>query len=136
MSNNTTTFALVLGCMDGRCQQKTYALATELFGADAIDTVTEPGMNGILAGKPHPVFPESDMPTVLENIRRKAEISAKGHGSTSCLITAHCECAGNPGELSMHEEDLVRAKETVLGWGLFERVEIAAFDEGWDVSVR
>jgi hypothetical protein len=127
------TFATVIGCMDGRCQEKAYAYAKEQLGAEHIDTITEPGVDGILAGVPHPVLSEAQLAVVREVVQAKAGISAKGHGSTKCLVMSHCECAGNPVDLPTHEAHLKKAKETVESWGLFNEVTLAAFTPEWEI---
>ncbi|HUQ30254.1 MAG TPA: carbonic anhydrase [Candidatus Paceibacterota bacterium] len=128
------TFATVLGCMDGRCQEKTIAYAKKLFGVDHIDTITEPGMDKILAGGTHAAATEEFLPQLREWIQKKTSISAKGHGSTQVLVTGHCSCAGNPVDFDQHTKDIKAAIETVHGWNLFIEIKGAAFDEQWEIK--
>jgi hypothetical protein len=120
--------------MDGRCQEKTVAFAKKLFVADYIDNITQPGMDKILAGGPHVVAPDEFLPTLRDWVRRKADISAHGHGSAQVLITAHCGCAGNPVPYEEHLEHLRAAKESVAAWGLFQEVRTAVFDDSWNLA--
>ena len=119
--------------MDGRCQDKATAYAKELFGTDYIDMITEPGMDGLLAGT-HSVVGTEDIPAKVEWVRRKAEISAKGHGSTKVVIFGHCACAGNAVSLDEHKAHLATAKQTVEGWGLFSEVHTAVFNEEFEIE--
>jgi carbonic anhydrase len=128
------TFALVLGCMDGRCQEKAVQYAKENLGANFIDTVTEPGIDGILSGSKHPVYAAAgEVVRAQDFIRRKAMVSAKGHGAKKCLILAHNECAGNPVSHEQHLKDLKKAVATVRGWGLFDEIKTAVFNPEWEL---
>ncbi|MBA3789299.1 hypothetical protein H0X32_02810 [Patescibacteria group bacterium] len=127
-------FITALNCMDGRCQEKALAYTKNLFENEAnVDMITEPGIDGLLAGTHSVVGPE-EIPARIEWIRAKAEISAKGHGSTQVMIFGHCGCAGNKVELDGHKEHLRLAKKTVEGWGLFKEVQIAVFNEAFEVE--
>jgi hypothetical protein len=116
-------FVTVLGCMDGRCQEKTIAYAKDIFGADFVDSITEPGMDKLLAKGER-----------ADWIKSKAEISAKGHGSMHALITGHCSCAGNPVSYEEHLADLSAAKDAVMEWGLFGDIRTAVFGEDWQLT--
>ena len=127
------TFATAFNCMDGRCQEAVRSFVCTTWDIVYVDTVTEPGIDGILAGKRL----LSEQPSnLVEWIRRKAEISAKGHGSSHAVVVGHTKCAGNNVLDSVHVEDIERAVETVRAWNLFkEVVGLIAFEsaEGWDV---
>lgn len=127
------TFATALNCMDGRTQEKAVQYAKELTGAEHIDMITEPGKDGLLAGM-HSVVQPDEILARVEWIRAKAEISAKGHGSKQVVIFGHCECAGNQVGLEEHKEHLREAKKTVEGWGLFDEVHTAVFNEEFEVE--
>lgn len=127
------TFATAFNCMDGRCQDKAFAYAKDLFGADHIDMITEPGIDGLLAGA-HSVVPEPEIAMRADWIRAKAEISAQGHGSTQAIIFGHCECAGNQAEIGVHKEHLIEAKKTVEGWGLFKEVHLGVFNGEFEIE--
>lgn len=119
--------------MDGRCQGKAFAYATQLFGTDHVDMITEPGIDGLLAGT-HSVVTEADIPAQVDWIRTKAGISANGHGSTQVVIFGHCACAGNAVGLDEHKGHLREAKKTVEGWGLFKEVHTAVFNEDFEIE--
>ncbi len=124
-------FVTVLGCMDGRCQAKTVIFAKKLFKAQHVDTITEPGMDKVLAGGAHAVADKEFLPHLRKWIKRKALISAKGHGSKHVLITGHMSCAGNPVSYEEHIAHLTAAKKSVGKWKLFEKIHVAVFDEKW-----
>ncbi len=127
------TFATAFNCMDGRCQEKAFAYTKQLSGADHIDMITEPGIDGLLAGA-HSVVPEAEIAMRADWIRSKAEISAKGHGSKLAVIFGHCECAGNQAELEVHKNHVLEAKKTVEEWGLFEKIHLAVFNNEFEVE--
>jgi hypothetical protein len=47
-------FCTAVTCMDGRVQLPVNAYLRERFGADFVDTITEPGPNAVLAGAAMP----------------------------------------------------------------------------------
>lgn len=127
------TFATALNCMDGRCQQKAFDYTKKLTEADQVDMITEPGIDGLLAGA-HSVVPEAEIAMRADWVRSKAEISARGHGSKEVIIFGHCECAGNQAEMSEHVAHLLEAKKTVEGWGLFEKIHLAVFNPEFEIE--
>ena len=74
--------------MDGRVQTPVIAFLRERFGVDYVDTITEPGPNGILAA--------GEDTTTIESILRRIVISVEQHGSVGIAIVGHHDCAGNP----------------------------------------
>lgn len=127
------TFATALNCMDGRCQEKALAYVKGLTNADHVDMVTEPGIDGLLAGEYSLVAAEK-LPEAVEWVKVKAGISANGHGSKTVVIFGHCGCAGNVAEKDAHVEHLKKAKATVEGWSLFETVRIAVFNDAFEIE--
>ncbi len=49
MSTKNKKFATLINCMDGRVQLPVSRWIKKNFGVDFVDTITEPGPNGILA---------------------------------------------------------------------------------------
>ena len=119
--------------MDGRTQEKALAYAKQLFGTDYVDMITEPGMDGLLAGS-HSVVETDEILSRVEWIRAKADISANGHGSSQVVIFGHCGCAGNQVDINGHKEHLAKAKEAVQQWGLFKDVRTALFNEEFEIE--
>jgi sugar phosphate isomerase/epimerase len=91
--------------MDGRVQDAVKDFIKEKYEVDYVDMVTEPGPNKILADNIDLV--------VIENIKKRVEISVNHHGSKIVAIVGHFGCAGNPAEREEQIEHLKRAKEIV-----------------------
>jgi hypothetical protein len=127
------TFATALNCMDGRCQEKAVAFVKQHTGADYVDMITEPGIDGLLAGS-HSVVPEGEIPARVEWVKLKASISADGHGSKDVTIFGHCACAGNQADLETHIEHLKEAKKVVEEWGLFSTIRLAVFNDAFELD--
>jgi hypothetical protein len=121
--------------MDGRCQAEAISLAKATFGVDAIDNITEPGIDGILAGADHPLLSSEKRTELVAWIRDKAGVSVNGHQSTQALITGHCDCKGNPVDLESHMDHLRAARLEVMGWGIFAEVRTAVFDEKFGLKI-
>ncbi len=122
--------------MDGRCQEKTVAFAKDLFGGEYVDTITEPGINGLLADGAHYGAASEELRMSLKDwVRAKAAISANGHGSKSILITGHLQCAGNPVSRDEHVAHLKEAADLVRSWGLFDDIRTAQFGDDWELAL-
>jgi hypothetical protein len=119
--------------MDGRTQDKALAYAKQLFATDNIDSITEPGIDGILAGVSN-VVGADDMAKAQEWVRVKADISSSGHGSSQVVIFGHCGCAGVVTDLEGHKAHLAEARKTVEAWGLFKEIHTAVFNEDFEIE--
>lgn len=136
MSDQKQSFAALFNCMDGRCQKDAIALVEDAFGVEFADSITEPGINAILAGSEHPLLKSPERREFVEGwIYDKAVVSAKNHGATQAVIIGHCKCAGNPVELESHKTHLRLAKEKVSSWELFEDVRTAVFNDDWELTL-
>ena len=82
-------FCTVVNCMDGRVQEPVIAWLKEYFGVAFVDSVTEPGPNGILAA--------GEGAAVIASIEARVRISVEKHGSVGIAVVGHHDCAGNPG---------------------------------------
>jgi len=102
-------FACAINCMDGRVQDAVKNYIKENYGVDYVDMVTEPGPNKILADNS-----DSD---VIENIKKRVEVSVHHHGSKVIAIVGHFGCAGNPTEKEEQIQHLKKAEEVVKGFG-------------------
>jgi len=120
------TFATAINCMDGRTQLPVIEYMKETCGVDYVDTITEPGPDGILGDK-------KDL-TLVESIRRRVEISVQKHGSKNVAIVAHHDCAGNPVDPKVHLDQAERAVELVRSWGF--GCEVVALWLGEDFKVH
>ncbi|MBI3631620.1 MAG: hypothetical protein HY219_02020 [Candidatus Staskawiczbacteria bacterium] len=109
------TFACAVNCMDGRAQDAIKSYMQKNYGVDYVDMVTEPGPNKILADNTDEVL--------IENIKKRIDISVNHHGAKLLAIVGHFGCAGNPTEKEEQIKHLEKAKETIESFG-FNGVEI------------
>jgi len=121
------SFCTVINCMDGRTQIPVIEFARERFGAEYADTITEPGPNGILAGREDPVKVQS----ILDRI----DISVDKHGSSGIVIVGHHDCAGNPTAKDQQLQHLEQAVAFLRD--SYPQVEVVSVwvNEDWCVEV-
>ena len=82
------SFCTAINCMDGRTQLPVNEYLQKRFKANYVDTITEPGPNGILA--------RQTSPQAVESIFKRVKISLEAHRSVGIAIVGHHDCAGNP----------------------------------------
>ncbi len=128
MKSNGGTFATAINCIDGRAQDAVKDWAKKQFGVDWIDTITEPGIDGLFAKD------TKDTP-LLREIKRKALISAEKHGSSQLVIAGHFDCAGNPVDEATHKEHIRKAVMELDSWNIFEGVTGLWVNEKWKVEI-
>ena len=121
-------FVTVINCMDGRVQEPVSHWMKSRFDADYVDTITEPGPDGILSG--------SSDETLTASIRRRVEISVNAHGSRVVAVVAHHDCAGNPVSITEHLEQLRRCVDSIRAWRLPVRVVGLWVNEKWQVELQ
>lgn len=112
--------------MDGRVQLPVNAYLRRRFGAIFVDTVTEPGPNGILA--------EGTAPNLIESILDRVAVSVHHHGSGGVGIVGHADCAGNPRPRGVQVEQLRKARQRIAK--RFPGIEVVLLwvDESWRVE--
>ena len=81
-------FCSVVNCMDGRTQLPVIRYLQERFGAEYVDTITEPGPNLILSDQANSA--------AVDSILARLEISVGHHHSVGIALVGHHGCAGNP----------------------------------------
>ncbi len=120
-----TSFAAVVNCMDGRTQLPVNEWMRKYAGVDAVDTITEPGPDGILAQEAHPLH---------ASIRARLDISVTKHGARVIAVVGHADCAGHPVDESRHRADIQRSVERIKAW--FPGVEVVGLWVGntWQVE--
>ena len=118
-------FCTVINCMDGRVQEPVIKYMKERFQADYVDSITEPGPNGILA--------ENTNQSIIDNILLRTDISVNKHKSDALAIIGHHDCAGNPVSKSRQIEQ-VRQSMKYMGEH-FPTITIVGLwvDENWQV---
>lgn len=122
------TFGTSVACMDGRIQEPLRAWMAERFGLTYVDTVTQPGMDGILAGS-------TDLGDT-ELARKMTSISVRAHGSRTVVVSGHHDCAGNPVSRERHIEDIKKAVDTVESWEGMDGIQVIGVwvNEDWQVE--
>lgn len=102
------TFATAINCMDGRAQLPVIDYVRRRFAVDFVDSITEPGPDGVLS--------QTVDEATIDSIRRRVEISVREHGSKHIAAVGHHDCAGNPVEERVHFEQIKRSVESVRSW--------------------
>ena len=127
--------------MDGRVQDAVKDYVRENYGVDYVDMVTEPGPNKILAspvGHPlgHTGLADSVNQSIIENIKKRVEISVHHHGSKIVAIVGHFGCAGNPAEKGDQIEQLKKSKEKVSLFGFPAEIILLWVEGDWKTVER
>ncbi len=118
-------FVTAITCMDGRIQEPVSGWLKRRFHADYVDTITEPCIDGIFGRSQY---------SIMDSIRRRAEISVNAHGSRVVAVVGHHDCAGNPVDREQHLRDLACAAKCVQGWLLPVRVVGLYVNDRWQVE--
>ncbi len=120
-------FVTAINCMDGRTQLPVSEHLKTKYGATYVDTITEPGVDRIVAEEPE------DSP-VIEALKKKCNISIEHHKSDLIALVGHHGCAGNPVEKAEHLEHIKKAVERLKGWYPQLRVIGIWVDEEWKAN--
>ena len=120
---NKNTFACAINCIDGRVQDAVKNYIQKNYSVDFVDMVTEPGPNKILA--------ENTDTAIIENIKKRVDISVNHHGSKVIAIIGHFGCAGNPTEKEEQIEHLKKAEETVKSFGFKAEIILLWVNGDW-----
>lgn len=105
MSEVSETFFTSIGCMDGRGLRPVRKYGKRKFGVWYVDTITEAGLVGQIAGETNP--------TLVEAIKKKIFISLEKHHSRGVIVHGHQDCAGNPVPDEKHKEDILKTAEII-----------------------
>jgi carbonic anhydrase len=124
----TSTFACAINCMDGRVQDAVKNYMQENYGVDYVDMVTEPGPNKILADAS---TSSAQANLIIENIKKRVEVSTHHHGSKVIAIVGHFGCAGNPTEKEEQIEHLKKAEKVVKDFGFDAEIILLWVDGDW-----
>jgi len=119
------TFACAINCMDGRVQDAVKDYLKKTYSVDWVDQITEPGPNKILCE-----CQDCDK-SVIEDIKKRVDISVNHHGSKVIAIVGHFGCAGNPAEKAEQIEQLKKCKEKVEAFGFSAEVILLWVDGDW-----
>ncbi|MFZ7119369.1 MAG: carbonic anhydrase [Eubacteriaceae bacterium] len=120
------SFVTTINCMDGRVQISVNNYLTSKYGADFVDTITEPGPNGIIANN-------IDL-AIIENIKKRVDISVNHHGSKAIAIVGHYDCAGNPVNDNIQIDHIKKSIDFVNSWGFKVEVIGIWIDKNWIIQ--
>lgn len=127
MIDGIRTCSTVLSCDSTHCSTDSVAWALRTFGTLDVEVITAPGMDALLAGVDRPGAAED-----LLRVQEEAGRTVTDRDSRGCLIMGHCHCRANRVDFEEHRAQLVIAKRTVEGWGLFPWIEIGLFNPEWE----
>jgi hypothetical protein len=125
MAIHDGTFATAINCMDGRTQIPVIEWMKRKFGADFVDTITEPG--------PIKVLSENKPGHDVDSVKRRLDISVNKHFSKAVAIVGHHNCAGNPLAKDQQIKQIRESMDTVKAWGFGITVVGLWVDENWTV---
>jgi hypothetical protein len=115
-------FSTSISCMDGRIQIPLSAWIKENYSADYVDTITEPGVDEIIAAD-----------SELQSIKAKVGISINAHKSDLIVVSGHHDCAANPVSAEEHIELIKKSVKVISSWNLDAKVVGVWVDDSWSV---
>jgi len=118
-------FGTVINCLDGRVQEPVARWLRERYYLDYVDTVTEPGADGVLASGPE---------AERDRLREKVRLTIERHASSVIAVAGHYDCLANPGPREMHVEQIHQALHVVRLWGFSATVEGLWVNARWEVE--
>lgn len=118
-------FAAAINCMDGRVQLPVFEFLRQRYGVDYVDTITAPGVVGILAGASDAEFEAF--------LKRSLRVSLEKHGSRLIAVAAHHDCAGNPVDKAKQIEQTKVVIEKLRSWGFDANFVGLWVNENWKV---
>jgi carbonic anhydrase len=117
------TFACAINCMDGRVQDAVKNYMQKNYQVDWVDQVTEPGPIKILA--------ENAENQIIENIKKRIDVSVNHHGSKIIAIVGHHDCAGNPVDKETQKIQLKKSEEIVKSFGFNAEIVLLYVEGDW-----
>jgi len=111
--------------MDGRTQLPVNDWARKEYGVEYVDTITEPGPNGILSRGDE---------ALTRSIRDRVLISVEKHGSKVIIVVGHHDCAGNPGPREQQVRQVEDSLRLIGSWGLGAELVGVYVDGEWQVE--
>lgn len=119
----TSTFACAINCMDGRTQDAVKNYMKSTYNVDWVDQVTEPGPIKILA--------ENQQKEIIENIKKRVDVSVNHHGSKVIAIIGHHDCAGNPVDKEEQIKQLHKSEKIVKDFGFNAEIVLLYVEGDW-----
>lgn len=102
-------FATSLSCIDGRIQLPIHNFLRAKYRVHYIDTITEPGVNKILA--------EMGNIYTVNAIYQKVIASIEFHQSNLIAVAGHYDCAANPVSQDLHILQVLKSIDVLRKWG-------------------
>jgi len=93
-------FGTVINCMDGRVQFPVLEYLKLKYKVDQVDSITEAG--------PLKILSEKREQCRLTALREQLKVSLEKHGSRLIAVAGHHDCAGNPVERAVQEEQIAK----------------------------
>ncbi len=120
-----STFCTSIHCMDGRIQEPLIHFLKTQHGAAYVDAITDAG--------PCKLLPAGTDQLLSKAVLDKVEISKSKHGSKLIAISGHHDCAGNPCDREV-QEDQIRQSVDILK-GIHPEMEVIGLwvDAAWQV---
>jgi carbonic anhydrase len=84
-------YCTAVNCMDGRVQRPVLDYLTQRYGVPYVDTITEPGPNGILSRR--------NDKALVASVLRWIDVSVHKHHSVAIAVVGHHDCDENPGDM-------------------------------------
>jgi len=120
---NQKKFACAINCMDGRVQDAVKNYIKTNYRVDWVDQITEPGPIKILA--------EGINKQVIENIKKRVDVSVNHHGSKVVAIVGHYDCAGNPVGKEEQIKQLHESQKVVEDFGFTAEIILLYVEGDW-----
>ena len=119
-------FVTAINCMDGRTQLPVINYLMKKYGADYVDSITEPG--------PVKILSERTYLTIVDRIKKRVAISVEKHGSRHIAVVGHHDCAGNPADREAQLRQIAASLKLIREWGFAAEVIGLWVDENREVS--
>ncbi len=119
-------FCTAINCMDGRVQLPVIEYLQKRFGAEYVDSITEPGPILILA--------EESNSNLVESIFNRIRISVDRHNSVGIAVVGHHDCAANPATKDQQVKQIADAIRLIKH--RYSDIEIIGLwgGENWEVT--
>ena len=118
-------FCTVINCIDGRVQLPVIKYLQKRFNVEYVDSITESGINLVLA--------ESEDPVLVRTIIDRVTISVEKHDSVGIAVVGHHDCVRNTA--SKNDQTIHTKKAIEFLREQYENIKIIGLwvDENWDV---
>ena len=113
-----------LNCIDGRVQLPVIEWITRHSGAENVDMITEPGMDGLLADK------QSDIASIVSKVKLSIDLNH----ADAIYLAGHHNCGGNAVSDSDHRCDICAGVERIQPFFPGHKVYGLWVNDHWQVE--